>query len=281
MSYFAGMRMVLLCTSIAISGALYAQDGVVLINQAAAIAGNVTPGDGPGFPVTISRSGSYRLSSNLVVSSAHGTGIEITAPNVNLDLNGFSIIGPGGCTAQPQGLPICLPPGQGIGVRAGSDSTVGPNSVKVLNGSVIGMRLHGIQLTGTNSLVEKVAADGNAGSGLIVNGSVIESSASANGSDGIRALIVRNSVSVQNLVHGILLNFGGVAVDNVVSSNGFRGIFVRNGSAIGNTATLNVNIGILASCPSSLVDNTSLANTGAPLVTDGDNCAVANNATDQ
>jgi hypothetical protein len=263
----------------AIASGLPAQDGVVLINQAAALAGGVTPGDAPGFPVTISQSGSYRLSSNLVISSANGTGIVITAPNVNLDLTGFSIIGPGGCTAQPQGPPICSPPGQGIGIQAGSDSTVGPSSVKVRNGSVRGMKLHGIQLTGTNSLVEEVAADGNAGSGLIVNGSVIESSASANGSDGIRALIVRDSISVQNLVHGISLTFGGVATGNAVSLNN-RGIFVRNGSAIGNTATDNANIGILATCPSSLVDNTTLGN-GAGLVTDGDNCALANNSTDQ
>ncbi len=279
MSYFARI-MVLLCAFIAITGTLYAQDGVVLINEAAALAGNVTPGDGPGFPVTISRSGSYRLTSNLVVSQ-DVTAILITAPNVILDLNGFSIIGPGGCTLGIQSLPICSPPGQGIGIQAGSDSTVGPSSVKVRNGSVRGMKLHGIQLTGNNNLVENVAADGNAGSGLIVNGSVMESSASANGSDGIRALIVRDSISVQNLLHGILLSFGGVATGNVVSSNGFRGMFVRAGSAIGNTATNNNNIGILAQCPSSLVDNTSLGNTSSGLVTDGDNCAVANNATDQ
>ena len=32
----------------------FAVDGVVLMNQANATAGNVTPGDSPGFPVTIS-----------------------------------------------------------------------------------------------------------------------------------------------------------------------------------------------------------------------------------
>jgi hypothetical protein len=280
MSSFARMRMVFMCILIAISSRVHAQDGATLIDQSRAIAGNITPGDGPGFPVTISRSGSYRLTSNLVVSQ-DVTAVLITAPNVNLDLNGFSILGPGACTVQPQGLPICSPPGQGVGIQAGSDSTIGPSSVKVRNGSVRGVKLHGIQLTGNNSLVENVAADGNAGSGLIVNGSVIESSANANGSDGIRALIVRDSISVQNLLHGVVLNFGGVANGNVVSSNGFRGMFVRAGSAVGNTATNNNNIGILAECPSSLVDNTSLGNTSSGLVTDGDNCAVANNATDQ
>ena len=133
MPCFVRRRMILLCFLTGICSGLHAVDGVVLINQASALAGNVTEGDGPGFPVIISRSGSYRLISDLVVSS-DVTAIRITAPNVTLDLNGFSIIGPGGCTAQPQGLPICLPPGQGVGIQTGSDSTVGPSSVKVLNG---------------------------------------------------------------------------------------------------------------------------------------------------
>ena len=51
-----------------------AVDGVVLINQAAALAGNVTPGDTPGFPVVISVSGSYRLSGNLTVPDANTNG---------------------------------------------------------------------------------------------------------------------------------------------------------------------------------------------------------------
>jgi hypothetical protein len=59
---------------IAISGRLFAQDGVVIIDQTRAIAGNVTPGDVPGVPVTISRSGSYRLDSNLILPNASISG---------------------------------------------------------------------------------------------------------------------------------------------------------------------------------------------------------------
>jgi hypothetical protein len=35
--------------------------GVVLIDQSRALAGNVTPGDNSGFPVTISQPGTYQL----------------------------------------------------------------------------------------------------------------------------------------------------------------------------------------------------------------------------
>src|SRR5438477_1054895 len=84
----------------ALVGALpaFAVDGVLLIDQNRALAGNVTPGDTPGFPVTISQSGSYRLSGSLTVPDMNTTAIQITADNVTLDLNGFSIIGPVACT---------------------------------------------------------------------------------------------------------------------------------------------------------------------------------------
>jgi hypothetical protein len=74
----------------ALSTSLYAVDGVVLINQSQALAGNITPGDAPGFPVTISQSGSYRLTGNLIIPDANTTAIQITAENVTLDLNGLA-----------------------------------------------------------------------------------------------------------------------------------------------------------------------------------------------
>ena len=45
---------------------LAAADGVTLIDQKAASSGKVTPLDTPGFPVTISQSGNYRLMENLI-----------------------------------------------------------------------------------------------------------------------------------------------------------------------------------------------------------------------
>ena len=51
----------LLVTLLAAAPAAHAVDGVVLIDQSRALAGNVTPGDTAGFPITISQPGSYRL----------------------------------------------------------------------------------------------------------------------------------------------------------------------------------------------------------------------------
>lgn len=69
----------------------FAVDGVVLINQNSASAG-LGGCDAPSWPITLCHPGSYRLSGNLIVPSSLGiVAIEITVPNVTLDLNGFSI----------------------------------------------------------------------------------------------------------------------------------------------------------------------------------------------
>jgi len=60
----------------------FAVDGVTLINQATVQAAG-------GFPYVINQSGSYRLSGNLMAASA--AAIIISAPNVTLDLNGFTV----------------------------------------------------------------------------------------------------------------------------------------------------------------------------------------------
>src|ERR1700760_4561283 len=97
------------------SSSLYAVDGVVLIDQNHALAGNITPGDTPGFPVTITQPGSYKLSGNLTVADANTTAIVIASDYVTLDLNGFSIIGPVNCTSSPA---VCPTSGTGVGVDA-------------------------------------------------------------------------------------------------------------------------------------------------------------------
>lgn len=174
----------------------FALDGVVLINQSQALAGNVTAGDTPGFPVTLSQSGSYRLTGDLVVPDANTTAIRITADHVTLDLNGFAIIGPTVCTSSPAN---CAPITQGIGIQADNGPSVdGPRGTKIFNGTVRGMGFTGILITGLGGLTETVVADSNGGGGLLVAGSGIESVATRNGTFGIFAIIVRDCVATDN-----------------------------------------------------------------------------------
>jgi hypothetical protein len=269
-----------MCLLIAISGTLYAQDGVTLIDQTSALTGNVTPGDAPGFPVTISRSGSYRLGSNLILPNAITSGIQITAPNVTLDLNGFSIIGPGVCTQDPLGFATCPTPGQAVGVSAGDDQTPGPRSITVLNGSVRGMTFTGIQLTGDGSTVERVKSDGNFRAGFDVNGTVSESSATGNGFDGIVALTARNNTSVKNRRFGVeVRTLGGLVTGNIAMLNGNQGITAAESTITGNTSTFNQGAGILADCPSVVAENTAVQNAQNNIETVNDGCVLVNDVT--
>jgi hypothetical protein len=82
--------------SLLLSADTIASEGVIEINQAAALAGGITPSDAPGFPVTLDQPGSYRLTGNLdfttISEDPFGvTGIVITAEDVSLDLGGFSV----------------------------------------------------------------------------------------------------------------------------------------------------------------------------------------------
>jgi hypothetical protein len=71
--------------------------GPVSITQDKAIAGGVSSGDGPGFPILITDPGSYRLDSDLYPGTAP-FGISISSPNVTLDFNGFRLMGGGGAS---------------------------------------------------------------------------------------------------------------------------------------------------------------------------------------
>lgn len=220
---------------------LYAVDGVTLIEPKSVERGNRKPGDAPAFPITLSQPGSYRLTGNLTVPDLFTTAIEITADNVTLDLNGFSIIGPNVCTPNPT---TCQGSGQGVGVHAGSFSAgvAAPNNVRVMNGMVRGMGFHGVRLMGEGTVVEKVHTYSNGGPGIVVgDGSVIDSSAILNGGTGIIGTVVRGNNSSNNRSGGIFVRGpGGVASGNSVKSNGNYGIDVFCASSVvGNAAAGN------------------------------------------
>jgi len=278
MSYLTWRPFVCVCILAATSRGLYAVDGVVLINQASALAGNVTPGDTPGFPVTISQSGSYRLTGDLVIPDSNTVAIQIKADHVTLDLNGFGILGPTVCTSSPA---TCSSSTQGIGIQADNGPNAdGPRGTKVFNGTVRGMGGVGILILGAGSSVERVVLDSNGGGGVIIAGSVIESTATRNGGFGIFATIVRDSYVTDNHADGIELDgIGGVATGNISSFNGKNGILSPNGSVTGNTVVRNVAFGISATCPSSIIGNTSVSNTGGTINTNGAGCMLLNNAT--
>jgi hypothetical protein len=222
-------------------------NGAVLIDQATAIAGNVTPGDTPGFPVTITQPGSYRLASNLVVPNENTTAIVISADNVTVDLNGFTILGTTVCDSATI---VCAPTGTGDGI-----DFRGRYAITIVNGTIKGMGHFGLNgYDGTTALgrvarVERVAAIGNGRVGISATNFaiVVGNIAFNNGSHGIycgAVCIIQQNNSGDNGGDGVTTGESSYVAGNVFRRNAHFGlnamldtgyannIFVRN--SVGN-----------------------------------------------
>lgn len=192
--------------ALAFAAPAYAIDGEVLITQGKANAGGVTPGDSPGFPVTLSRPGSYKLAGNLTVPS-NKDGINITSYDVTLDLNGFRI----------------------HGFSVANNGIVGTlHSATIRNGLVALFRYNGINLGGDYHLVENMRIVGNASYGIATSGNstLIRGNVISSNGNGILA---RNS-----LIEG-----------NVITGNGGVGVRAGRSTILGNNITSNGGYGIL------------------------------------
>jgi hypothetical protein len=228
-----------------------AVDGVVLINQSNALAGNVTPGDAPGFPVTISVSGSYRLSSNLTVPDANTTAIDIAADDVTIDLNGYSILGPTVCSGSPV---TCSPTGGGNGVHSVNKHT------SVSNGAIQGMGGYGVLLTGQfGPLVDNITTTSNGSTGFYALDAIVtRCNASSNGAGGfLGSGTLSNSAAKTNKGDGIVW-FGSVT-GSLSESNGGNG-FYANGVLTNNIADANSGTGILTDLATVVISNFVSAN---------------------
>ncbi len=174
-----------------------AGDGVIEINQDKALAGAVTPGDGAGFPVLITKSGSYRLTSSLSAPSGVN-GITIAAPDVTLDLGGFAVEGPYVC---------CSGSGTGSGIQA--------NAVRatVSNGRVLGFAGSGVSL-GTLAHVERVVVSQAGSHGLELGGGslALENRVTGVGESGLRFTGTVPGLFRDNVLTSVAQNPGSTAL---------------------------------------------------------------------
>lgn len=130
------------------------------IDQNKALSGSVTPGDSPGFPVTLSVAGAYKLTGNLVVP-ANLSGVEITAAGVTLDLNGFNISGPILCSRNAATAVVnCTPSNVST---TGIDFKSSGNSLR--NGTVRGF-MFGVSFSGGDQM-DSVLTEHNSNSGVV------------------------------------------------------------------------------------------------------------------
>lgn len=262
-----GLALSMFLIGMASTNPSYAVDGVIEINQVAVKVGGITPGDTPLFPVTISQPGSYRLTSNLDVTdasarpdgtnTANTSAIEVEADGVNIDLNGFAIIGPTFCE-RSLGATNCAPLGTGSGI-----SGVGNHRPNVKNGTVMKMGAAGIQFTGR---VEAVTSISNGGLGImaeIANDCV----ARRNHDTGISTVLAHGCISSENGGDGFS---GGssIVTSSFASLNTGHGFSMNGGVLRGNTSNGNVGFGIRFLTGGICANNSVFANDAGTM----DNC---------
>lgn len=204
-------------------GTALAVDGVIEINQARALAGGVTPGDTPGFPVTLDQPGSYRLTGNLDLSAEGGSvsGIVVSAPAVTVDLGGFQIAGPTSCVGIGS-IISCTPASTGVGSYGVRFTFNAPAGV-VQNGFVRNMTDSGILGEAIGLRVQSITVRHNGGDGINVSldSQVMNSVALENGGNGI-------AFSAGTVVDGVTTYGNG---DNGIRGRGFDGGLVTRTSA--------------------------------------------------
>jgi hypothetical protein len=227
----------------------FAVDGVYEINQLCVDTG-CFDGDTPGWPVTLSQTGSYRLTSNLdvteSVSAPEITAILISAPGVSLDLNGFSVIGP-----------------KSGGVGDGINSTA--PGTRISNGHVTGMGQYGIRC-GDNCRIDRVSVISNGFTGIEMwgKGGILTNSASIdNGFIGVNtAGSVRNCLISGNAQSGVQAGTQSIVEGNQVISNTLTGIHCSGCSAINNVVAENGGTGIYFAGDASFGGNRLYGNAG-------------------
>ncbi len=237
---------------------------LVLVTAAPLVAGELSPPPGPiaptgrfgprveidALPYTITEPGSYYLGGNLT-GVAGQNGIRVSAHDVTIDLNGFSLIGG---TGTLRGVSVDQNIGQ-LTVRNGTISGWGaygifasdPGGHVFVDLRVRGSGLSGIA-AGSHSIVSRCVAYDNAGIGIAggVSAVIVDCTAYNNDQHGILAYssVVRGCTARLNSLDGILVQNGAHVTDCTSHQNKRDGIRATQGcSIVANDCSANGNAG--------------------------------------
>jgi parallel beta-helix repeat protein len=200
-----------------------------------AISQPLAPANGSAM-IVISQSGSYYLASNIVATTGfQGSGIVVSADDVTLDLNGFSIVGSGVGNSVSSGISCASNTGKRLSIRNGK--------VRGWAGSGIDAKTSG----GSNAVITEVHASDNGGSGF----SVSEDS------------VLTRCTSTSNTEHGFHLGTSNTVTDCTADNNGSSGFRVGlAGSLRGCTARFNTQYGFSGNATNSFLNCVARQNSG-------------------
>jgi hypothetical protein len=212
------------------------------------VAGQPGVGVGASDEITISNSGSYYLTQNLVISAPNTTAINFGANDVTLDLNGFSILctNTGSASASTAGIYANGIPGQRITIRNGTIRGGGTNTVNGINlsgatdGNALVENIHcynvryGILVTygEARSIVRNCSVEsaGRVGIGAdVVTGCTVRNTSD----DGIRGNIISDCFVIQettpaNAMFGYQSVAGSVVNNSIGKSKDAYGIYASS-----------------------------------------------------
>jgi hypothetical protein len=180
--------------------------------------------------VTLSASGSYRLTGNLdlTAQASNVDAIQVETSNVTIDLNGFTIRGAAVCTGSPANCTGTNLDGSGI------LHTSAHTNIAVRNGTITGMPGDAVNLPGSGPyLVEDVRLIGNGANGVFApEGRVSGCSAVGNDLTGIHARFVTESEAIGNGDEGFRVE-DGMLLDSRAEGNADSGLAVVGTGAYG------------------------------------------------
>lgn len=240
------------------------------------------------LPYEISSSGSYYLTQSIDAGGA--AGINISASNVTIDLNGYTISSDGSgaasgifCSTAVTNITIkngIITTWGGHGINATNATHCTLQDIQASNNNLSGIstgnsaRVHGCNTsenlfdginTGMQSNVTYCTATGNGTDGIDINSnsSVSECLATDNGQNGIEGSTncqVSNSTGNNNAEDGISLSIAGIISTSTANSNGHDGFDINSGANIyGCTAKSNTlhgyNCGSDVSASNNTADN--------------------------
>lgn len=201
-----------------------------------AVTGISQPGS---FPIKITKSGSYRLNSNLTVKKSGVDAIDVNVPNVTIDLSGFTITG---------------------GVVAINALSAGAANVTVMNGSITSAA--GGALLSDGAVVRNVRVSNLTGGSGFFNAITCGNSCTLAGN----TVYTVNASNPGGPPAAMVAGSNSLVLNNTVTGTvGGSGIAIGvNGNSVvsGNTSSNNANSGILIGGPGVIVShNTANSNT--------------------
>jgi hypothetical protein len=167
------------------------------------------------YPVVIDQPGHYKLGAGFN-APAQTAAIKITAANVVLDLNGFTVKGPGFCGS------YCQAPGQTSGI------VISAFNVTVRNGAVSGFDFAGVSFPNQQVQLEDLTLNDNNHSG------VYRSGLPANPNGETMPATLRRVSAVRNGAYGVY-GYGMTIENSSLSQNFGAGMWSQGGNAIFDT----------------------------------------------